>query len=861
MTNDALFKELETKLENIGVSKGTIDKLFNMINNGEEVTFGLANTVAEGNSELANEIVTLANEVKNNQNDLYAPLKELFNNNAISGMIVDSFIEDLKNGEELDSSRLKSVVRNNYDLYEKAMALIEQIRNGKEEQQENEEKIVVKEFDNVPKNEPKDTIEVVKLNENILEQNNLNEELIQENISNDDELSIPWDKFKTYVDFENAYNLDHAIGLKLISDLKVYSTISPETLNNVLANENIKTALYGRFNWNDEELQALNQAFYKEFIIFVNRTINNKELVLNNEIKDLKSKKIAEEEELKRIEEEKMKRTLTFGLLKISCKELKETLDKLYNLEINPELLNSLFTNYDAISKNIVHVTQNYINNKEFEITDEEKQVYENANNLYNEVSKYVDGQKQVENDLNNELNKLFVLLSHYQELELTDDVKKYLDVVNNSVKAHLGIYYNNYVGSNKDYLDLENMNVYEYLNNLALNSKKDVEIFRNLLSEHFKENNETEKLSKLNNMELSNFIASEAILNNFNLLSTLENNYQEQEIIDNKEEEKQVNTNDLEDKVVINNFDDIVIINFDFSKMLDNCKPLRLKEEDLKGIKNFFKRRKAKKELNKQNAEDKELNKIVQAAEKSVMKLHELNELEKQVDAYLSRRDQRLKECEFLEEDLPKEMETKEEKTKKIKLPKSAVKILSKFRSEQRSEYKAAKKEIDSIPLENIIDEVSKIDTDLVDIDSKIKGANKEDATKYKKLLKNKEQQKRYALSKLLVIENYKKLDESTVAKLKDYAKNDKILSNTISALDKSVNGSLKAKQEKENKNQEKEIKKQNDKTKKTLNELKDLITQLKEQGIDVNQVIDQINTLDEKEKTVEEELNSRKK
>ena len=137
-------------------------------------------------------------------------------------------------------------------------------------------------------------------------------------------------------------------------------------------------------------------------------------------------------------------------------------------------------------------------------------------------------------------------------------------------------------------------------------------------------------------------------------------------------------------------------------------------------------------------------------------------------------------------------------------------------------------------------------------DVQNKIKNASVEETAKYKKMLKQKKHLQSYLLSKLLVVENYKKLDDKNVLKLKEYAKKSSALSEIITDLDNSVNSTQEVKEE---------SKKNDVITKEDLNELRNLVIRLKGQGIDVNQVIEQINTLDEKEKIVEDELNSRKK
>lgn len=702
MTNDTLFKDLETKLEDAGVSKTAIDNFLEMVKNNENINFGLANTIASGNQELASEILNIVEKLKENHKNMS------------------------ENEENLDNS-----------------------------------------FEEIAQ---------------VMNQN--------------DNLSIPWDRFKTFDDFEKTYNIDHVIGLKLISDLKIYSTISPDTMNSVLDNENIKQVLYGNFNWNDEELQLLNQAFFKEFIAFVNRVIKKKELVVNNEILNLKNKKIAEMENLKRIEQEKAARNMSFELLKASSEDLRNVLDKLYNLNINEDVLNSLFINYETVSKNMIHVTQNYIEISKISKTENENEILLFADNILNEASKYIESQKKINSVIKENLNKLFALLANYQELDLSGKQKEYLDVVNSAAKDSLGVYYNNYIILNRDYFNFEVTNIYDFLNDLANNSKNEVEVFKKLLGAHFEENGEDDKLSKLDSFELSKFIADENTLKNFNLLSGLENNY--------KEEEKHSEIGDNEETV--------------------------------------------DKSINKDDISSKVANQI----EKTVNNLKELNELESQVDTYLSIHEQSLKDGDFLGETIPDGLIVEEENSKKIKLPEKAIEIFVKLRDNQRKEFSQIEKEFDNIPLEHIVDEILKIDNDSIDIENKIKNVSVEETAKYKKMLKQKKHLQSYLLSKLLVVENYKKLDDKNVLKLKEYAKKSSALSEIITDLDNSVNSTQEVKEE---------SKKNDVITKEDLNELRNLVIRLKGQGIDVNQVIEQINTLDEKEKIVEDELNSRKK
>ena len=164
--------------------------------------------------------------------------------------------------------------------------------------------------------------------------------------------------------------------------------------------------------------------------------------------------------------------------------------------------------------------------------------------------------------------------------------------------------------------------------------------------------------------------------------------------------------------------------------------KPIKLKEEDVKGIFKFFKKHRQKKEqqiVDKINqaavgtAMDLAAKKIEQQYAENPQELQPVIDLlEKKYQAYIDRSEQYSKAYETKEkEDIvenDQELEVKDENkdTRKIKFPEKAVSIIKKAR--KKNELKERKKRYRDMKTSDLPEEIEKLNADLKDLDKQSK-------------------------------------------------------------------------------------------------------------------------------------------
>ena len=635
---------------------------------------------------------------------LLKKLQEKLENVNVPKTVIDNFFKVVESGEKIPTGLAITVASGNETLAQEIIEICNQISENKN----NDDKVIKDE--------------------------NENNQIVEE-IDNNSELRIPWEEYKTFNDFEKAYNLDHSMVLKLISDLKISSTLSIETINNILANENIKKVLYGNFVWTDSEIEKLKNAFCKEFSAFVNHIEKNEPLIENSEIFDLKQQKVKELENKKQKEKDKVVQNMAFDILKSSADELQSDLEKLYNLEIDKDLLNGLQIDFDAVSKNIVHVTQNYLSKSDITKIEEGQNIFLDANKVFNESAKYVNALKEIGNKIDVNMTELMMVLANKEDLQLSKDYEQKLDIVSNNVKEYYGTYYEQQINKNKINNFVLNGSLDEFMNALSSDTKQSILNFTSLLKEQVK--NDSNKVEQLENMDLKTFIATDDVISEYNILTNLSDIFAKKVAIVNNE---------------------------------NDAKSFELK-----------------------------------------------NTL------------------------LPTNLQISENDSSKIKLPSGAVNLLANLHNKQITKYYEIYETVSTVPVDSIVDEINKIDEDVKDINDKIVNTNDEEKKKYNKLLIEKEIAKSCLLSRAFTF-NPSNKEETLVVK-------ENI--NSIDEVEKTEQDNITVNSTEENKSND---------MKEQLNQIKTLLIELKNKGVDINKIVEQIDILDEKEKMIDNELNSKK-
>ena len=413
-----------------------------------------------------------------NKDSLLEKIKTLLHEAGILDKIISKFI-DIVNSEDKDITfgLVLTVVGDNVDLAHEVFEIVKQIEENKKQEFVNKKKV---------------------------EKNN-------------EVKTIPWKNFNSLADFANNFHIDHSIILKLISDYKLNKNISNEMLNSIYDTDGIKNIVTSDLTLTDEESNLLKDAFKTDLTSFLDCVIANREVTVSDEVLKFKNKKIEENYQLEEQKKEEVTKNMAFELLKNTTSELKNNLDSLLSLDINPKLYEDLLVNYQTLEKNIIHVTKNYIG-KKVELTENDNNIYNKANIEFNKTAKFVNLLQEISATLEIQINSLYNLTKNKEKFNLTFEQKEYLALIESKLQAYSNFNYK----ENKDNQLTDVENIFDYINTINEKIISLVNRFKELVTEQLIADNKTDEFNKIKEMGLNSFVGNDENINKFNLIIEL---------------------------------------------------------------------------------------------------------------------------------------------------------------------------------------------------------------------------------------------------------------------------------------------------------------------------------------------------
>lgn len=680
MLNPEIKDQLVALLNSCNVPTVAQERLFMDIEKGNPIYDGRKEILVRRNQELLQKLNDLLN-----REDLLAQKEELsteeqlinlLEENRVSSLVYEPILRDLKAGVSVDEyiNSLYTAMHSQVEPWMKAQDLIHKLQE---------------EYGVVKTEETEDKVELSY---------------------------VPFDTYQTLSDFEQEFHLDHSICLSMMSDMRLYHSITPASMVQIWELPQIQERILGSEQWTEEEKMELQKAFNEDLFHFIQRVSLSEELKDSEKLQVLRVKEEKKEKIEHQLEQQKQARVQTFEILKSSINDAEESLRKLYDVQVSPEVLHLMGVNYYALIQNIRHINNVYQSN----LTEEEKQIYEQAERIVDQMHGYIECQEQMNKKFKLEMRTLYEVMSHPEkyDVQLDLDLKQVRSQIEEIV-ATLGV-------SSVDVLGMNATTLSKFLEThrdaiLGLPEK-----FKSLLRNDLYAQGNNEKIKEVDDLDVA------ACFSDFQVQEAYEQ-FCKIEIPLNKEKKEE--QEEKEETFTVNS-DHMNEVMAQYQIEVGQYKPIKLKEEDVKGIFKFFKKHRQKKEqqiVDKINqaavgtAMDLAAKKIEQQYAENPQELQPvIDSLEKKYQAYIDRSEQYSKAYETKEkEDIvenDQELEVKDENkdTRKIKFPEKAVSIIKK--AHKKNELKERKKRYRDMKTSDLPEEIEKLNVDLKDLDKQSK-------------------------------------------------------------------------------------------------------------------------------------------
>ena len=385
---------------------------------------------------------------------------------------------------------------------------------------------------------------------------------------------VPFDTYQTLSDFEQEFHLDHSICLSMMSDMRLYHSITPASMVQIWELPQIQERILGSEQWTEEEKMELQKAFNEDLFHFIQRVSLSEELKDSEKLQVLRVKEEKKEKIEHQLEQQKQARVQTFEILKSSINDAEESLRKLYDLQVSPEVLHLMGVNYYALIQNIRHINNVYQSN----LTEEEKQIYEQAERIVDQMHGYIECQEQMNKKFKLEMRTLYEVMSHPEkyDVQLDLDLKQVRSQIEEIV-ATLGV-------SSVDVLGMNATTLSKFLEThrdaiLGLPEK-----FKSLLRNDLYAQGNNEKIKEVDDLDVAACFSDFQVQEAYEQFCKIE--------IPLKKEKKE----EKEETFTVNS-DHMNEVMAQYQIEVGQYKPIKLKEEDVKGIFKFFKKHRQKKE------------------------------------------------------------------------------------------------------------------------------------------------------------------------------------------------------------------------------------------------------------------------
>ena len=680
MLNPEIKDQLVALLNSCNVPTVAQERLFMDIEKGNPIYDGRKEILVRRNQELLQKLNDLLNRedllVQKEELSTEEQLINLLEENRVSSLVYEPILRDLKAGVSVDEyiNSLYTAMHSQVEPWMKAQDLIHKLQE---------------EYGVVKTEETEDKVELSY---------------------------VPFDTYQTLSDFEQEFHLDHSICLSMMSDMRLYHSITPASMVQIWELPQIQERVLGSEQWTEEEKMELQKAFNEDLFHFIQRVSLSEELKDSEKLQVLRVKEEKKEKIEHQLEQQKQARVQTFEILKSSINDAEESLRKLYGVQVSPEVLHLMGVNYYALIQNIRHINNVYQSN----LTEEEKQIYEQAERIVDQMHGYIECQEQMNKKFKLEMRTLYEVMSHPEkyDVQLDLDLKQVRSQIEEIV-ATLGV-------SSVDVLGMNATTLSKFLEThrdaiLGLPEK-----FKSLLRNDLYAQGNNEKIKEVDDLDVaacfSDFQVQEAYEQFCKIEIPLKKEKKEEQ--EEKEETFTVNSDHMNEVMT------------QYQIEVGQYKPIKLKEEDVKGIFKFFKKHRQKKEqqiVDKINqaavgtAMDLAAKKIEQQYAENPQELQPvIDSLEKKYQAYIDRSEQYSKAYETKEkEDIvenDQELEVKDENkdTRKIKFPEKAVSIIKK--AHKKNELKERKKRYRDMKTSDLPEEIEKLNVDLKDLDKQSK-------------------------------------------------------------------------------------------------------------------------------------------
>lgn len=680
MLNPEIKDQLVALLNSCNVPTVAQERLFMDIEKGNPIYDGRKEILVRRNQELLQKLNDLLNRedllVQKEELSTEEQLINLLEENRVSSLVYEPILRDLKAGVSVDEyiNSLYTAMHSQVEPWMKAQDLIHKLQE---------------EYGVVKTEETEDKVELSY---------------------------VPFDTYQTLSDFEQEFHLDHSICLSMMSDMRLYHSIAPASMVQIWELPQIQERVLGSEQWTEEEKMELQKAFNEDLFHFIQRVSLSEELKDSEKLQVLRVKEEKKEKIEHQLEQQKQARVQTFEILKSSINDAEESLRKLYDVQVSPEVLHLMGVNYYALIQNIRHINNVHQSN----LTEEEKQIYEQAERIVDQMHGYIECQEQMNKKFKLEMRTLYEVMSHPEkyDVQLDLDLKQVRSQIEEIV-ATLGV-------SSVDVLGMNATTLSKFLEThrdaiLGLPEK-----FKSLLRNDLYAQGNNEKIKEVDDLDVaacfSDFQVQEAYEQFCKIEIPLKKEKKEEQ--EEKEETFTVNSDHMNEVMT------------QYQIEVGQYKPIKLKEEDVKGIFKFFKKHRQKKEqqiVDKINqaavgtAMDLAAKKIEQQYAENPQELQPvIDSLEKKYQAYIDRSEQYSKAYETKEkEDIvenDQELEVKDENkdTRKIKFPEKAVSIIKK--AHKKNELKERKKRYRDMKTSDLPEEIEKLNVDLKDLDKQSK-------------------------------------------------------------------------------------------------------------------------------------------
>lgn len=674
MLNPEIKDQLVALLNSCNVPTVAQERLFMDIEKGNPIYDGRKEILVRRNQELLQKLNDLLNRedllVQKEELSTEEQLINLLEENRVSSLVYEPILRDLKAGVSVDEyiNSLYTAMHSQVEPWMKAQDLIHKLQE---------------EYGVVKTEETEDKVELSY---------------------------VPFDTYQTLSDFEQEFHLDHSICLSMMSDMRLYHSITPASMVQIWELPQIQERILGSEQWTEEEKMELQKAFNEDLFHFIQRVSLSEELKDSEKLQVLRVKEEKKEKIEHQLEQQKQARVQTFEILKSSINDAEESLRKLYDVQVSPEVLHLMGVNYYALIQNIRHINNVYQSN----LTEEEKQIYEQAERIVDQMHGYIECQEQMNKKFKLEMRTLYEVMSHPEkyEVQLDLDLKQVRSQIEEIV-ATLGV-------SSVDVLGMNATTLSKFLEThrdaiLGLPEK-----FKSLLRNDLYAQGNNEKIKEVDDLDVAACFSDFQVQEAYEQFCKIEIPLKKEK----KEETFTVNSDHMNEVMT------------QYQIEVGQYKPIKLKEEDVKGIFKFFKKHRQKKEqqiVDKINqaavgtAMDLAAKKIEQQYVENPQELQPvIDSLEKKYQAYIDRSEQYSKAYETKEkEDIvenDQELEVKDENkdTRKIKFPEKAVSIIKK--AHKKNELKERKKRYRDMKTSDLPEEIEKLNADLKDLDKQSK-------------------------------------------------------------------------------------------------------------------------------------------